>query len=217
MSSTSFVSAAYTGILGRDADPGALAKNVQALGSGSLSRSDLLQELVRSAEFRASFSDRLTDEQRAEVERTHHMAMSFVQTAYQGILGREPDPPAIHRFVPALGGGRLSRANILHELVSLAESQNRFADKSGMPIIGEILQELEAMLADKFGFHDVDGKSMNSIGYNTASEFKELTVFAAIRDLILVLKDQTSLIEVSTTAPSHKLVRDDPKAQIEPT
>jgi hypothetical protein len=127
-----FVCDAFLGILKRDADDAALVTYTNALLSGSMTRQGLLASLAGSREHLQQTVQIAMEDKGAlspfiffKLRDSLDSRMAFVQDAYRGVLGRDPDIVEIEMHANALAGS-LTRPNLLAWLMATEE----FATKS---------------------------------------------------------------------------------------
>src|SRR2546430_699213 len=103
------VRAAYQGLLEREPDPEALASYAESLAAKS-NLEGLLTELVHSNEFRGKSLAALAPE--------------LVRAAFQGVLGREPEPKALASYAESLAA-KSNLGELLTELVHSEEFRGK--------------------------------------------------------------------------------------------
>ena len=104
-----YVQALYHDLLGRPADPTALASFTMAMSLG-LTRAQVAQAILSSAEYR----------------------QDLITGQFQDFLHRNPDPPALTAFLPLLGSG-LTDEGLAGQLLGTGEY---FANRGGSTIAG---------------------------------------------------------------------------------
>jgi len=103
------VRAAFQGVLGREPEPKALASYAESLAAKS-NLEGLLTELVHSNEFRGKSLAALAPE--------------LVRAAFQGVLGREPEPKALASYAESLAA-KSNLGELLTEMVHSEEFRGK--------------------------------------------------------------------------------------------
>jgi hypothetical protein len=128
-----FVHHAYQVLLGRDPDPTGAENYIEELSAGT-PRVRILRELAASPEAMARGLS-LPAEAAARNFQAGYAALSgasFLEYAYQTLLGREPDPTGLKTYMSELRKGA-PRAEILSHLLQSAEYQERSRRTSRSP------------------------------------------------------------------------------------
>jgi hypothetical protein len=123
----SFVARLYTEILDRDYDQAGLEYWSSSLQSGEKSANDIAKSFFYSDEFLSKYTQN----------------NEFVITAYNSLLGREPDSSGYLNWINNLNSG-MSREKLIDGFISSEEFSNLAADYG---IASESLSELESFVA----------------------------------------------------------------------
>lgn len=115
-SDDSYVEYAYRTALGRSADAQGLASWLQELQSGHLNRAGLLRALEASAE-----GQEHARTVGSSTGSTSSGDDSFVEYAYQAVLGRSADAPGRAHWLQELQAGHVDRTTLLNALASSVE------------------------------------------------------------------------------------------------
>ncbi len=108
LDNSGFVTLVYRNVLGRDPDPAGLAFWVGHLGSGIVTRGQLMLAFSESPEFRIRMANR-----------------EFVTMAYVGLLRRTPDPGGFAYWLAFAEAGN-PRAVLIGAFIGSPEYRNRF-------------------------------------------------------------------------------------------
>lgn len=186
----SFIADSYRGILGHEPDESAVPFYLPALRAGILSREQFLAELVGSLEFRRNYIDQISPEMRSEIEQSVPLLRSFIADTFRGVLEREPDERDIAHYLPALLRGDLSRVGLMKEFVASAEFRIRNADHGMLPVVTEVVQEIQSLVIGKLDLRDASGGKLALHGSRALNAAQSGVAMEAVRDLVLSLRDQ---------------------------
>jgi hypothetical protein len=191
-----FVANVHFGLLGRAPDASAEQRYLSALRTRSLSRADIVCEITNLPEFRNAYLRRvfgdatLFDEAlQADIEQSPKILGSFLTEVYRGLLDREPDENAMGHYLPPLIRRDFTRAQLLREFIESREFRANQTDKSVLPLLAEIIQELQTLLISEAGLRGVAGGQLQLAGSRALQLSQTSVAIEAVRDLVLAFRD----------------------------
>ena len=130
----------YYGLLGRTPDTGGLEGWEQLVHGGSLTISQVAQDMLASPEY----------EQATGVGQSNQQ---YVTGLYQTALGRAPDQSGFQTYVQGLDTGTFSRADVVSGFLSSNEFQNETLPDNNAMYINEVYEVALGRQADPDGLH----------------------------------------------------------------